>query len=269
MVEIFAINGATIAFLLLILWIASVLIKDASIIDIFWGPGFGLIALITFFCTTTPGPLGLLLTGLTLLWAIRLGSYLGARWISHGRTEDSRYVSMRHRAGSGFAIQSLFTVFALQGVLMWSISLPVQVAIYHGGDTSFGFLTWIGCLLFAAGFILEALADNQLREFKAIPENTGKILQSGVWSWSRHPNYFGNACLWWGLFLIALPAPYVIWTIFSPALMTYLLLNVSGVALLERRLARSKSDYLEYQRTVNTFVPLPPKRNRHKQIDRD
>ena len=269
MAETLAFNATLIAFCLFALWAVSVFLKDASIIDIFWGPGFGLIALVTFLSSDAKGPLTLLLMGLTLLWSIRLGFYLCTRWLAHDRREDARYASMRRRAGEGFALRSLITVFAFQGVLMWIISLPLQFGISLGGDTQLGFLTWVGCLLFACGFLLEALADTQLSHFKNNPENRGKILQSGVWAWSRHPNYFGNACLWWGLYIIAAQAPYTLWTIISPALMTFLLLRVSGVALLERRLLRSKPHYLEYQKKVSGFVPLPPKRNQHNQVGRE
>ena len=267
MAEILAINSVVIAASIFLLWITSAILKDASIIDIFWGPGFGLIVLTTFLATDAPGPLGLLLMALTLLWSIRLGSHLGTRWITHGRVEDGRYAAMRRRAGATFVLTSFFKIFAFQGILMWTISLPLQFGIALGGETPLGFLTWVGCPLFAAGFIIEALADSQLRDFKSDPENTGKTMQAGAWAWSRHPNYFGNACLWWGLFLIAAQVPYAIWTIFSPALMTYLLLRVSGVALLERHLTRSNPGYAAYQRSVNAFVPFPPKQNQHKQIE--
>jgi steroid 5-alpha reductase family enzyme len=268
MTETLGLNGAIIAFSLFILWSCSLYLKDASIIDIFWAPGFGIIALTTFMSTKNPGPLGLLLTALTLLWSIRLGTHLSTRWIAHGRQEDRRYAAMRKNNGPSFGLRSLVTVFAFQGGLMWLISLPLQLGIKLGGETSFNMLTWIGCALFAIGFILEALADSQLKDFKSDPLNADKVMQNGVWAWSRHPNYFGNACLWWGLFLIAVPAPNVIWTAFCPALMTYLLLRVSGVTLLERHLTRSKPDYQLYRKSVSAFVPLPPKRNQHNHIDK-
>ncbi len=268
MAEVLIINLAVTAGCLTVLWGISIRIRDASIIDIFWGPGFGIIALTTFGLTSEPGPAGLLLMAFTCLWSIRLGTHLAGRWLSHGRKEDARYVAMRKKAGSGFAVRSFFTVYAFQGILMWSISLPLQIGIMQSAEASFGILTALGCTLFAFGFTIEALADAQLRDFKADPKNEGKILQNGVWSWSRHPNYFGNACLWWGLFLIASETPYGAFTVLSPAVMTFLLLRVSGVALLERRMARAKPDYIDYQQSVNAFVPLPPSWKRHKQNDK-
>jgi len=264
MAEVLIINLAVIAACLTSLWGISIWIRDASIIDIFWGPGFGIIALTTFALSTTPGPAGLLLMAFTCLWSIRLGTHLAGRWLSHGRKEDARYVSMRKKAGPNFGIRSLITVYGFQGILMWFISLPLQIGILQSAQASFDALTAAGCVLFALGFTVEALADAQLRDFKADPENDGKILHSGIWSWSRHPNYFGNACLWWGLFLVAAETPYGALTFLSPVLMTFLLLRVSGVALLERRMARVRPDYLDYQRSVNAFVPLPPSWKRHE-----
>lgn len=264
MSQILITNLAVIAGSLFALWCVSIRIRDASIIDIFWGPGFGIVALTTFILTDAPGPSGLLLTAFACLWSIRLGTHLAGRWLSHGRREDARYVAMRNKAGPSFGRHSLVTVYGLQGVLMWLVSMPLQAGIAQSGGATFNVFTALGCIIFTLGFVIEALADAQLRDFKADPANEGKIMSSGLWSWSRHPNYFGNACLWWGLFLIAVDAPYGIFTIVSPVIMTFLLLRVSGVALLERRMARVKPEYLEYQQSVNAFVPLPPSWKRHK-----
>jgi steroid 5-alpha reductase family enzyme len=265
MAEVLITNLAIIAFCLITLWAISIRIRDASIIDIFWGPGFGIIALTTFILTTSPGPSGLLLMAFTCLWSIRLGTHLAGRWLSHGRKEDARYIAMRKKAGPHFGARSLITVYGFQGILMWIVALPLQIGIAQSAQASFGLLTGIGCIVFTAGFTIEALADAQLRDFKSDPGNDGKIMQSGIWAWSRHPNYFGNACLWWGLFLIATQSPFGALTILSPILMTFLLLRVSGVALLERRMARTKPDYLIYRQSVNAFVPLPPSWKRHKE----
>ncbi len=264
MTQILITNLVVIAASLFALWVVSIRIRDASIIDIFWGPGFGIVALTTFVLTDKPGPSGLLLTAFACLWSIRLGTHLAGRWLSHGRKEDARYVAMRKKAGTSFGIRSLMTVYALQGALMWLVSMPLQIGISQSMGASFSYFTALGCLIFTAGFVIEALADAQLRDFKADPTNDGKIMSQGVWAWSRHPNYFGNACLWWGLFLIAAGAPYGLYTIVSPIVMTFLLLRVSGVALLERQMLRGKPDYVEYQRSVNAFVPLPPGWKRHK-----
>jgi steroid 5-alpha reductase family enzyme len=264
MSQILIINLAVIAISLFALWCVSIRIRDASIIDIFWGPGFGIVALTTFFITEAPGPSGLLLTAFACLWSIRLGTHLAGRWLSHGRKEDARYIAMRKKTGPSFGRRSLVTVYGLQGGLMWLVSMPLQIGISQSAGASFGYFTALGCVVFTLGFVIEALADAQLRDFKAIPANQGKIMSLGLWSWSRHPNYFGNACLWWGLFFIAADAPYGFFTIASPIIMTFLLLRVSGVALLERRMARAKPEYVDYQQAVNAFVPLPPSWKRHK-----
>ncbi|MCE7998070.1 MAG: DUF1295 domain-containing protein [Rhodobiaceae bacterium] len=264
MSQILITNLAVIAVCLLALWGVSIRIRDASIIDIFWGPGFGIVALTTFILTDAPGPSGVLLTAFACLWSIRLGTHLAGRWLSHGRKEDARYIAMRKKAGPSFGRRSLVTVYGLQGALMWIVSLPLQIGISQSSGAAFGVATALGCIIFTAGFVMEALADAQLRDFKADTKNDGKIMSQGIWAWSRHPNYFGNACLWWGLFLIASDAPFGVFAIVSPVIMTFLLLRVSGVALLERRMARAKPEYLEYQQSVNAFVPLPPSWKRHK-----
>lgn len=269
MSQILLANLAVITVCLFTLWLISIRIRDASIIDIFWGPGFGIVALTTFALTEEPGPSGLLLTSFTCLWSIRLGTHLAGRWLSHGRREDARYIAMRKKAGPAFGRRSLVTVYGLQGALMWLVSMPLQIGISQSAGASFGILTALGCLVFTAGFVIEALADAQLRDFKADPANEGKIMSTGIWGWSRHPNYFGNACLWWGLYLIAADTPYGPYTVFGPAIMTFLLLRVSGVALLERSMARSKPDYVGYQQSVNAFVPLPPSWKRHNNSNGD
>eukprot|EP00435_Cladocopium_sp_Y103_P076420 s1_g159.t1 len=170
-------NLVVIAICLFVLWTISIRIRDASIIDIFWGPGFGIVALSTYTQADQPGPSGLLLTAFACLWSIRLGTHLAGRWLSHGRKEDARYVAMRKKAGSSFGRRSLVTVYGLQGALMWLVSMPLQVGISQSAGASFGLLTALGCLIFTTGFVIEALADAQLRDFKADPANEGKIMR--------------------------------------------------------------------------------------------
>ena len=255
--DLLTLNIAITLAAMFVLWLVSLPLRNASIVDIFWGPGFGLIALVTFFVADGLLERRLLLTVLTCAWSLRLGVYLALRNIGHG--EDPRYVAMRNRreaAGGSFALFSLASVFGLQGVLMWLISWPVQLG--QLGDAPLGLAAATGVILWAIGFLFEAVGDLQLRRFKANPNNLGKVMDRGLWRYTRHPNYFGNACLWWGLWLIASEtAP--LWTLISPILMTLLLLKVSGVSLLEKSLKASKPGYADYVRRTSSFFPWFPR----------
>lgn len=243
-----------------LLWILSAAIKNASIVDIFWGPGFALIAITAFLTSDGLYERKVLLTALTTLWGLRLGLYLAARNLGHG--EDPRYVRMRfkaEKAGKNFTASSFLSVFVLQGIIMWFISLPVQIAQAAATPDKLGILALVGTIIFLIGFGFEAIGDWQLARFKAEESNKGQVMDRGLWRYTRHPNYFGNACLWWGLFLIAAETPVVWLTILSPVLMTFLLLKVSGVALLEKSLSKAKPGYREYIRKTSAFIPRPPK----------
>lgn len=236
-----------------LLWCLSLALRNASIVDIWWGPGFAMLALLSF----ALAPAGhALATGLTAVWGLRLGAYLLARNAGHG--EDPRYQSMRRHHGERFPFVSLATVFGLQGVLMWLVSLPVQVA-NHGGAGEAALTTALGFGLWAVGLFFEAVGDLQLARFKADPENQGRVMDRGLWRYTRHPNYFGDACAWWGIWLVCLGSPGAAWTVLSPALMTFFLLRVSGVALLERSIGKRRPEYVDYQRRTSAFFPLPPK----------
>lgn len=237
-------------------WAVSLARRDASVVDIFWGPAFGLVA--AFYFTRAPGTgaLAALTLGAVTLWALRLGGYLALRWARKGR-EDYRYAAMRERRGRRFPVVSLVTVFWLQGVLVWVLSLPLFVAILDSGPP--GPVGWAGLVLFLAGFAWEAVADLQLSRFKGDPGNRGRVLDSGLWRYSRHPNYFGEAVLWWGLWLLAVDAGGW-WTVFAPAGMTLLLLKVSGVPLLEPHLEETRPGYREYVARTPAFVPWFPRR---------
>lgn len=250
-------NLAILLALLTALWFVSVQIKDASIIDIFWGPACALPALLTFFRTEGADPRALVLTALVSLWAARLALYLAQRNLGHG--EDIRYQHMRARQGSdeAFARWSLPRVFYLQGVIAWFVSLPVQVGQF-GGD-GFGAVAMIGALVFAVGLGFEAVGDRQLKRFKADPANKGRLMTGGLWAFTRHPNYFGDAAVWTGLTLIALEAPYGWLTVLSPAVMAFFLVKVSGKAMTERMMEKKYPEYADYKRRVSGFIPMPPK----------
>lgn len=242
------------------LWLVSLLRRDVSIVDVWWGPGFALLAGIAFVLADAPGPRGALLVALTSLWGLRLGGHL--LWRNHGREEDPRYARMRRHHGARFAWVSLATVFGLQAVLQWFVSLPVQIAQLAPGTAPLGVLDAIGLALFATGLFFESVGDLQLARFRADPANQGRVMDRGLWRYTRHPNYFGDCLVWWGLFAIALSTPLGWLTIAAPLAMTFLLLRVSGVALLERSLVRTRPAYRDYIESTSAFFPRPPRRSR-------
>lgn len=235
-------------------WILSLFERDASIADRFWGIGFIILCIVGLRFMEPVAPHKVFLSVLVFLWGARLSVYI--TWRGWEQGEDPRYQAMRAKHGHSFGWKSFFTVFLLQGFLIWFISLPVQVALMAETPVPVG--SWpviAGTLLFAAGFAFEALGDWQLARFKANPENAGKVMDQGLWRYTRHPNYFGEAVLWWGLFVVALPAPQVGYTVLSPVVMTLLLMKVSGVPLLEKRLAETRPGYAEYARKTPAFFP--------------
>jgi steroid 5-alpha reductase family enzyme len=250
-------SALAIAAAMLALWLLSLALRDASIVDVWWGPGIALGTAAAWLSGGASHPRALLLVALTSLWALRLAGYL--LWRNAGHGEDPRYQAMRRHWGSRFPWISLATVFALQGVLQWVVSLPLQVGATAPGDAPLGASDALGVLLFAAGLAFETIGDAQLARFKANPANRGRVMDRGLWRFTRHPNYFGDALAHWGLFVVALGTPHGAWTIVGPALMTFLLLRVSGVALLERSIGKRRPDYVEYQRRTSAFVPLPPR----------
>ncbi|MCC5860963.1 MAG: DUF1295 domain-containing protein [Gammaproteobacteria bacterium] len=244
------------------LWLLSLPLKNVSIVDIFWGPGFVVIALVCLWLADGHPPRQWLLTLLVSLWGLRLGLYLAVRNVGHG--EDARYAAIRKRVddrGGNFAISSLLIVFVLQGVVMWIVSLPVQIGHAVAAPQALGALALIGTLVWLIGFGFEAIGDEQLRRFKADPANRGEVMDRGLWRYTRHPNYFGNACLWWGIWLVALETGTAWWTFIGPVLMTYFLLRVSGVSLLERSLTDTKPKYRDYVRRTSAFIPMPPRKD--------
>lgn len=255
--SILGIAALVVLALMTLLWLLSLALKDASIVDIFWGTGFVILAWLYFAITPDGLPARkLLIAILTTIWGLRLSIHIGLRNI--GKGEDFRYQKWRREAGERWWWQSFFKVFFLQGFLMWLISTPLLAA--QIGTTSTQLTSWdaLGGLVWAIGFFFEAVGDWQLARFKAKPENKGKLLTSGVWRYSRHPNYFGDAAQWWGFFIIAAAAG-GFWTVYSPILMTILLLRVSGVALLEKTLAKEKPGYEEYIEKTSAFVPWFPR----------
>ncbi|MHA7871211.1 MAG: DUF1295 domain-containing protein [Hyphococcus sp.] len=243
--------------LLTILWTVSVRIKDASIIDIAWGPACAAPAILTFLRTDGADPRALLLTALVSIWAARLAFYLAGRNLGHG--EDIRYQKMRAKQSSdaAFARWSLPSIYWLQGLIAWFVSLPVQLGQF--GGEGLGLFAYLGVLIFAVGLAFEAVGDWQLKAFKADPANKGRLMTQGLWAWTRHPNYFGDAAVWTGLTIIALESPYGLWTVLSPAVMAFFLVKVSGKAMTERLMEKKYPDYAAYKARVSGFLPMPPK----------
>ena len=255
--EIFGATASTVAVCMLALWLLSLALRNASIVDVFWGFGFALIAVLTFLWTHdgSSARRGLLAI-MVGVWGLRLAGYL--LWRNSGHGEDPRYAAMRRYWGTRFAWVSLFTVFALQGVLMWIVALPVQVAMAAPGP-GLGALDAIGLAVWALGLCFEAVGDWQLARFKADPANRGRVMDRGLWRYTRHPNYFGDSCVWWGVFLVALSSPYGVWSAIGPVLMSFLLMRVSGVPMLERSIHKRRPDYVAYAKRTSAFFPRPPK----------
>ncbi len=249
--------GAVVAFML-VGWLISVALKDASIVDILWGAGFALVAWVAFAVGDGYDGRKWLITILASLWGLRLSFYLF--WRNHGKGEDYRYQAMRRHWGPRFTIISLFTVFGLQGVLMYVISIPLQVAQLSGTPGELTILDYLGTAIFAIGLAFESIGDFQLARFKADPANAGKVMDRGLWRYTRHPNYFGDAVVWWGLFIVAIAEPWNLLVVFSPIIMTILLTRVSGVPLLEKSLSKRREGYTEYIRRTSSFIPMPPKK---------
>ncbi len=239
------------------LWPYATWKRKASLADRFWGLGFVVIAWATFFLGSGYLPRRLLALILVTLWGLRLSAYITLR--SWGKGEDPRYAAMRERHGDRFSLVSLFTVFGVQGVLLWMVSLPVQWAQIQSEPVQLTAWDALGVLLWAAGFTVESLADHQMARFKANPENRGKVMDRGLWRYSRHPNYFGETLIWWGLFGLALAAEGGFWTIVGPLCITTLLLRVSGVTLLEKTMLEKRPQYRRYMERTRAFIPWFPK----------
>jgi steroid 5-alpha reductase family enzyme len=257
---------AAIAALTLATWIASVVRRDASLVDRMWPVFFAAAAAVYVWTSPAPGARALATLALVGAWAVRLCAYITHRNWGHG--EDRRYQEIRARNEPGFAWKSLYLVYALQAVLSWAIAWPVGVAV--AGAAPLGALDAAGLALGVFGLAWEAVGDAQMARFKAQPANRGRVMDTGLWRLSRHPNYFGEACLWWGVWLLAIAGGGLgaAWTVVSPLLITTLLLKVSGVALLEKDIAERRPAYRRYIEETPAFVPGWPRRRAPKEAAR-
>ena len=238
------------------LWLISLKIKDASIIDIYWGFGFvimswtGLIINL-FFNETTITTSQWLINIMVTIWGLRLSIHLAIRNL--GKGEDLRYVKMRERASSNWRFLSYIRVFMFQGFLQMLLMTPIVLVHYYPGQFGMSFLDYFGLLVWAIGFGIEAITDMQLTKFRSNATNSNKILKTGLWRYSRHPNYFGDALQWFAFFIISLNSGYI-WGVIGPILMVFIFLKLT-IGILERSQTRKRPGYEEYTKSTNVFFP--------------
>lgn len=262
--DVLIVSALVIAVLMLGQWLLSIPLRNVSIVDIGWGLGFVAVAGagvwrcgLTFEVAQWSR---WLLPVLVTIWGLRLALHLATRNI--GKPEDYRYAAMREARGAAFVWSSLGIVFGLQGAVMWIVSLPVQMALARPALTTCHVLSAIGVAVWIVGFAFEAIGDWQLAQFKADPAHKGRVMDSGLWKWTRHPNYFGDFLIWWGHWLLSLGVSdygSTWWSIVSPLLMSFLLIRVSGVALLEKALKARSPEYAAYIERTSAFIPWWPK----------
>ncbi|MFO1407011.1 MAG: DUF1295 domain-containing protein [Steroidobacteraceae bacterium] len=238
-------------------WAVCTVRRNVGLVDIFWSVFFLVAAAMYAVVATPAGPRTGLVLALVAAWSVRLAAHLAAR--NWNAPEDHRYQAIRARNQPNFEWKSLYLVFGLQGLLAWIISAPLAAAMVS--PAPFGALDVAGALVATAGIVIEAVADAQLARFRRDSRTRGRVLDRGLWAWSRHPNYFGECCVWWGLWLVAL-AGGAAWTVFAPLLVTVLLLRVSGVTLLEKDIGERRPAYRDYVARTSAFVPWPPRRAR-------
>lgn len=256
--EIYIQAFLVIMILMTTLWIISVFIKNASIVDPFWGIGFVLAGAFYFISSYGLDIRKTIILILVTVWGLRLSVYLG--WRNFGKGEDYRYKQFRKDYGEHrYWWFSFFQVFLLQGILLWLISAPLLAAQYYHESLSLNIIDIIALIIWIVGFTFEAGGDYQMTKFKANPANKGKVMDKGFWKFTRHPNYFGDAMVWWAFGLFSVAAGSYL-PLFSSLLMTLLLLKVSGVSLLEKTLQETKPQYTEYTEKTNAFLPWFPKK---------
>ena len=249
--------AAAVLVLVVSMWSLSVRLRDASIVDIVWGFGFVVIAWVARGVAHGVPARQWLLVACTSIWGLRLSAYL--LWRNHGNGEDFRYRAMRKKHGDKFPLVSLRTVFLTQGLVMLVVSLPVQFGQMADRPVRLGPVAWAGVALWAVGLAFETVGDAQLARFRAQPDSAGRVMDRGLWSWTRHPTYFGDVCVWWGLFLIAAETRLGLLSVIGPVAMTVLLLRVSGVPMLEKTIGRRRLGYADYVERTSAFFPRPPR----------
>lgn len=256
-------NFALLVAIMVILWIISIRIRDVSFIDAFWAYGMAIMASASFKQLNNPGSLAYLIWALTALWGIRLGTHLFLRWRKEGM--DPRYQKIIGKAidkqGMSFAKAAFLKAWALQIPLLFMVCLPAQLGILLADAMPIGPVAIAGAAIALVGIGFETIGDMQLKAFRSNHENKGKVLDTGLWKYTRHPNYFGDFCAWWGIWLVALQAGWPVWiAAVGPLFLSFTLMKWSGAPLLEKSLRKNRPDYVDYIQRTSGFFPMPPKK---------
>ncbi len=255
-IAILSINLIAVLFMMFVGWLISLFYRNVTIVDSLWGLGFVCITWITFFLGDGFFYRRFLLAVLVSLWGLRLCLYLSHR--NWGKGEDPRYGTWRKKSGDQFWLISLFKVFILQALFMWFISIVIQTGQLAPSPTALGWLDIVGTIAWTIGFVFEAVGDWQLARFKSDPTNKGRVLDTGLWAYTRHPNYFGEFLIWWGIYIITLSNSGNWWTIFSPIIVTTVLLKMTGIPLTESMLVEKRPGYADYIKRTSAFFPWLP-----------
>ncbi len=261
MLEALLINALIAAALLLALWRVAVAIRDVSFIDAVWGGGMAVLAATSWLQVSEPGPRAGLIAAMAAIWGTRLFVHLLTRW--RGSGEDPRYARILGKAKEQgrYGSAALRQVFGPQAFLLFLTCLPAQLGVLASGGAAIGPLAWAGFALWLTGMVFETVGDMQLTAFRADPANKGKVLDTGLWRYTRHPNYFGDACVWWGIWLAAAeagPGP-ALASLPGPLFLTFTLTKWSGKPLLEKGLVKTRPGYGDYVARTSGFIPWPPK----------
>ena len=241
-------------------FVVSLIKKRNDVADVAWGMGFVLLAWTSFFLSDDAGLRGLIVSVLVSIWGVRLAWHIHTR--NKGKAEDYRYLAWRTEWGKWFYPRSYVQVYLLQGILLFLVAFPVLL-INQNGEVALRWLDFVGIAIWLFGFCFEVVGDAQLRRFIANPANKGKLMQNGLWAYTRHPNYFGEVTQWWGVWLLALSVPNGWLGVIGPLTISFLILKISGVPMLEKKMAENP-EFAEYKRRVSMFFPLPPRRNEKK-----
>jgi len=259
--QLLATNFVILAVVMTALWLYCVRIRDVSVIDSFWPFGMVLLAGTSFALTQGSPARKTALFALTAIWGLRLATHLFTRWRAHG--VDPRYAAilgrLMDRRGWSFAKASFIQVFLMQCILLFLVCLPAQLGQIADTPQGLGPVGWAGISIAIIGILFETIGDAQLKQFRNAPDSAGKVLDTGLWRYTRHPNYFGDACTWWGIWLVAAETTLGLYAVISPILITFLLMRVSGVPMLEHRLKKNRPGYEEYLRRTSAFFPWPPR----------
>lgn len=247
------INFLSILGFMTFVWIISIILKNSSIVDFFWGLGFIMVSVVSIFLSQIVCLKNYLVLIMVSLWGSRLAIHILIR--NWGKGEDYRYQNFRKKAGKNWWIISLFKVFMLQGAILFIISLGIQYINLSLNNLNISIINIIGIFIFLTGFLCESISDIQLYRFVNTKDNNGKVINKGLWKYSRHPNYFGESLIWWGIFFFAIISFESLILIISPLLITFLIYKVSGVKMLEKDLVKQIPGYKNYMDTTSAFIP--------------